>query len=330
MQNIKNNEVVEILKEIVSKIDCKERIDITKVKFQHHEASEVEPLMNESDFNALLEDVRLTGLIHSPVILYHNKIIDGRHRQKIAIKLNLSLPVIKLTGEYSKNGLKEYVRSVHMNRNKSRVQKEIQAFKYKKTVAGVTYESAAIRYGVKERSIKHITTLYNLLEKHGYEKDFEEVVMKLEMGMTLLPKDFEWLSKSTSSFSSSIKQFKEFIERVEDEKSKDSFDPTEYEKVVNKETGEVIIKEIKKDDNVFQVNSIDLEAILQELKELRKEVKQLKEENRLLREENKKLKEENNRLKNKQTLSIFDSIKNADSASIDSDDKIIKGEDDES
>jgi hypothetical protein len=241
----KNNEVIEILKELTN-LERK-RVNVTQnTKYLWHKASNVEPVMSNEDYTALLRDVSLIGIIHTPVILYNGKILDGRHRQKVAIELNLSLPVKELKGNYSIEALEEFVRSIHMGRNKSKVQKEIQAFKYKKEIAGVTYTLAAERYGVSERNLKKIISLFNLLRDNGYSRDFDIVISTLEIGRNITPDQFEWVSRTTGSISGLISQFKLFIQEKRDKENRKEFDPTEYEEVVNSDTGEVVIKEVKK------------------------------------------------------------------------------------
>jgi len=266
--------ILEILRKI-SNLEV-ENVDVSKVKFKWHDASMIEPEMSVSDYDAFKYDVEQVGKIHTACIVYNDKLLDGRHRQKVAIELGISLPIVKLYGDYTMSELKEFVRSKHMNRNKTLAQKLVQAFRYKQSVVNVTYSMAANRYGVNEKAVKRITNLYNLLSENGYENDFESIMTKFEYGLNILPKHFEWLSKSTGSFTGALKQFKDFIDN---QKSKDNlieFDITEQEKVFNEDTGEYEIKDRVKEENVFMSKSLSLEDVMSELKRLREENLDLK------------------------------------------------------
>ena len=53
-----------------------------------HELCRLFPVMQASQFDALVEDIRANGL-QSPVILYEGKILDGRHRYKACVNLGI-------------------------------------------------------------------------------------------------------------------------------------------------------------------------------------------------------------------------------------------------
>jgi hypothetical protein len=59
--------------------------DTTPKAFDYafHPLSEMFPLIEGEDFNALVEDVSRRGLLH-PIILYRGKILDGRNRYRAA------------------------------------------------------------------------------------------------------------------------------------------------------------------------------------------------------------------------------------------------------
>jgi len=274
MTILKENEVSEILSEIRNL--RRKHVDVSKIKFAHHDASSVEPTMSRNDYEALLEDIKLTGLIHTPVVLYHNKIIDGRHRQRAAIELGMSMPIIELKNEYSTTGLEEYVRSIHMGRDKTKVQKQIQAYKYKRSVAGITYANAAARYGQSERSIRTITKFFKVLNKNGYASDFDKVMQAFEYGMTIRPDQYEWINKATGTFYGALKQLNEFIAIESIDENESQYDPTEQKEVIDEDTGEVKIVDIEKSKNVFQVESLSKDELVNIVLKLSKELNDLK------------------------------------------------------
>ena len=267
------NGITSILKEI-SETEI-EYVDLSLRKYKHSEVSKIEPHMSDSDFSSLVEDIKLTGSIHTPVLIYNHEILDGRNRQRAAIELgNLPLPVKVLKGDYGVSQLGEFVRSIHMNRSKSKTQKEIQAFKYKQTIANISWEEASSRYGVAMSSVKKINTLYNILSKQGLETDFSKVVESLEYGMSLTTNKFSWLEKRTSSFSGAIKQLNLYIEAQEINDLNNNIDLTE----VDPESGEFL----EKQENIFLNRTLSHAEIVKKLEEAVVAIGLLTEQNKEL------------------------------------------------
>lgn len=279
-----SNKIIAILKDIdESEVSYHK---ISRFQYQWHELSYTEPKMSDSDYEALKEDIQLLGKVHNPVLIYENKILDGRHRQKACEELDFLMPIKKLTKEYNISDLREVVRSIHMARNKTQNQKIIQAYRFKQTVSNVTWEDAAQRHGVKVLAIKRINTLYNLLRDNNHEKDFYEIMRLFEYGIVLNEKKFNWLNKNTSSFSGAIKQFKDYLDNLQSKIKNKNIDTTE----INPETGETL----KKDVNPF------IEEYNDENAQLKKEIERLKKENEQLKSQ----------LEEKNMTKLVDKIKN--------------------
>jgi hypothetical protein len=241
-------------------------MDITKVKYKWHPLSSIEPEMDDSDYESLKNDIKMIGKVHTPVLIYENMVLDGRHRQKACIELGFEMPIKNLSDKkYNKTKLSEVVRSIHMNRSKSKTQKEIQAFDRKKQIANVSWAEAAEKFGVNERAIKRVNTLYNELSKSGYVTDFDKVKDTFWKKKNVLPKDFEWLSKSTGTFSGCLRQLREFVS--ENIPEPESIDITEVDPV----TGEFISKEAN--PYIEELKTKD-----QIIKELQEEVDRLKQQ----------------------------------------------------
>jgi len=246
LNELRENEIIEI--------------DVSRFKLKHSEFSQIEPMMNESDYSMLENDIGLRGCLNLPVIIVNNMILDGRNRQKACIKLEIPMKVLYLKGSYTKDVLFEYVRSIHMNRNKKQSQLQIQAYRYKKTTIGVQWEDAAKKFGVNTLAIKRINSLYNELAKHGLEQDFEKIEHAMFMGLTLLPSTFEWLSKSTGSAFSAIKQLREYMDVESNKPEHSNIDTTEFDPV----TGEALVK----DKNMYMEERLsysDLAALVVKL-----------------------------------------------------------------
>lgn len=77
-----------------------------------HDLANLIPFPNDTDLERLTEDIRLNGILE-PIIIYEGKIIDGRTRQGIAVKLGIK-PVYK---DYDKKiDPKVYVRAMGYSR----------------------------------------------------------------------------------------------------------------------------------------------------------------------------------------------------------------------
>lgn len=55
-------------------------------EYEIHEYCKLFPLMPQDQFDALVDDIRENGL-RNPIVIYENKILDGRHRYKACINL---------------------------------------------------------------------------------------------------------------------------------------------------------------------------------------------------------------------------------------------------
>ena len=251
-----------------------EYYDLNLRKFKHSTYSKIEPNMDDSDYQSLVEDIKMNGRVHTPVIIYNNEVLDGRTRQRAAIELDIKLPVKKLDGKYNTSILSEFVRSIHMNRNKSKTQKEIQAFRYKQTVANIEWPDAATKYGVKERSVQRINTLYNRLKDAGLESDFDKIVNHFEYNLMAKPGEFSWINKATGTFSGALNQLKTYIELQEDSGKKGDLDLTE----INPETGEYLDKmeniHLKAIQNNLTLEE-KLEQVIKENQELKEKISEL-------------------------------------------------------
>jgi len=214
-----------------------EEVDVSKRKFKWHKASNIEPKTDEYNYSSIKNDIATIGQ-REPVLIYNEMIVDGRHRQKMCIELNIPMKILKLRNKYTLSELEEYVRSKHMSRDKSKTQKEIQAYDYKRSTANVEWIDACRRYGVKERSVKRIVSLFNLMRKNGYEQDFYQIKDALFQNFTLLPVTYEWMQKPTTTFFGALKQFKEHLEYESTIEEEGFIDPTE----VNTATGESLVK----------------------------------------------------------------------------------------
>ena len=83
---------------------------IEAVKF--HPVSALLPEMSATEFDALVEDIRVNGVL-VPVTTYHGEIVDGRHRWRACERLGIDCPTMEWDGSGS---LVEYVVSLNLRR----------------------------------------------------------------------------------------------------------------------------------------------------------------------------------------------------------------------
>ena len=250
-------------------------------RYEHHTVSSIQPKMNVSDKQELKNSIKQYGVLE-PIILYDDKIVDGRHRQEVCIELELPMPVLSLQGNYTIEELRRMVELIHINKNLSEIQKQIQAYNYKCSIKNVTWEEAANKFGVKVPSIRRINALYNLLYQYDALHLFDSIIDELFKGNKLVHcKKYFFIKKPTASVTSIMKQYKEYIEEQANYIAND-IDSTKER--INPVTGEVA--ELKKLNNIdmIEVSKDDFNTLLQDIKEI-------KEENKKLREENKELKD---------------------------------------
>jgi len=68
--------------------DCELIMSANSQAITNHRYADIFPMMNEDDFNRLMEDVRENGL-QEPIWLYEGKILDGRNRYKACQTLGI-------------------------------------------------------------------------------------------------------------------------------------------------------------------------------------------------------------------------------------------------
>ena len=94
-----------------------------------HRITELNPMMEEEQYNALREDIRINGQL-VPAIMYRGKIIDGRHRL-LALKEigEPTIKAVKLPNNYSLNSAMEVVESMEKRRHQDKTSMAIKGWK---------------------------------------------------------------------------------------------------------------------------------------------------------------------------------------------------------
>jgi ParB-like nuclease domain len=68
-------------KAMLAAVDARRRGKPSKKKYPFHPLADVFPLMQGAEFKDLLEDIKANGQLE-PIVLYENKILDGRNRYR--------------------------------------------------------------------------------------------------------------------------------------------------------------------------------------------------------------------------------------------------------
>ena len=69
-------------------------------EYEFHEISNIFPFIEEKELKELSEDIKNNGL-KTPVVLYENKILDGRNRYKACQLVNIEPTYTEYTGDTS-------------------------------------------------------------------------------------------------------------------------------------------------------------------------------------------------------------------------------------
>jgi N6-adenosine-specific RNA methylase IME4/ParB-like chromosome segregation protein Spo0J len=87
-------------------------IELSPREYEYHEAANLFPLMNDEEFSGLVEDIRVNGLLE-PVVLFDDKILDGRNRYRACLELGIEPKYLQYRGTHSPV---EYVVSKNLHR----------------------------------------------------------------------------------------------------------------------------------------------------------------------------------------------------------------------
>lgn len=133
-----------------------EIININEVTL--HKLTETHPVMGDSQFTALVEDIRSKGQLQ-PVLVYRGKIVDGRHRLR-ALKLlaKETIKVERLNNNLTIDEVSLLVESSELRRHQTTTQLAIKGYRvYKK--GGLTQKEASDKVGCSLANLKHVVAL---------------------------------------------------------------------------------------------------------------------------------------------------------------------------
>jgi ParB-like chromosome segregation protein Spo0J len=179
----------------------------------HHSVADTFPLMEGSEFDALVEDIKANGL-REPITLFEDKILDGRNRYRAIIKAGLQWKLLKeenfwvFDPKVNGNPL-DYVVSVNLHRRHltesqrgaiaaSLVTKKLGDNQYTKD--GVTNEQAAKMLAVSVATVKNA--------KEVAQKAAPEINQMVQQGKLRLGMGKKIIKKSKAEQQAEFKRIK--------------------------------------------------------------------------------------------------------------------------
>lgn len=202
-------------------IDKEENIDI-------HPMANVMPMLQEHEFKLLVKDIQTNGQ-KEPIVIYEEKVLDGRNRLKACQKLGLDIQAVKLDEEIDPV---QYVKSMNVHRRHLRpAQLATLAVNDMETrarpVRGKLRNIVAREYGISPRLIQSAKQL------KGKRPDLFEMVLNGEKKNLTIPSDDagrksatplserDFIIKLLELFPSEMKDIlEEFLEELSGEQQK--------------------------------------------------------------------------------------------------------------
>lgn len=140
---------------------------------QLHPLTETHPVMSLEQYESFKADVAKNGQLQ-PVILYRDKIVDGRHRLRALKELGERvIQTVSLPNNLTLNQVKAKVLSTEKRRHQSPTQLAIRG--YREYKAGMKQSEAVVSTGCSLSNLQHVVALeklgrldiIELLEKGG-------------------------------------------------------------------------------------------------------------------------------------------------------------------
>ena len=176
----------------------------------------------EADFNALKESISEIGQ-QMPILMFRNKVIDGRNR--INALRALGIPFVlakKIPNNTTLEDVRDMARSTEIRRHQTSAQKAIKAYKLAQK-SGITKKTAAERVGIRSTEVSRVERIAKALGTNIIDRLFEDGKVKLGNG-------------SYTGSLQTIIQYIKSIEKAEKERKKEK----EKIKFEDKDTEQVI------------------------------------------------------------------------------------------
>jgi len=122
-----------------------EVFDLSSKELEYHELSNEHPKMTKVEYECLKKSINALGQLE-PVLMYHDKIVDGRHRYTAISELGIpSIRVKKIPSSTPLDTVKEMVFGSEVRRHQTATQKAIKAW-WATQKDGLTYREAEVKF----------------------------------------------------------------------------------------------------------------------------------------------------------------------------------------
>lgn len=181
-----------------------------KDKLEFHPVANIMPMMSSTEFEALKLDVKANGL-REPIVIYQDKIIDGRNRYNACLEVGIK-PIFK---EYKgeEKDLIDFVISLNINRRhltKSQLScLAVENIEYyeKKTKENLSIKLSNIKKGIEKKGSKSLNTLQILSRIFGVSERYISEAKSLYL---LDVNIFNQVKKGELLLSVALKNIKQF------------------------------------------------------------------------------------------------------------------------
>ena len=154
-----------------------------KSKLEFHSVANIMPMMSNNEYEALKLDVKANGL-REPIVIYQNKIIDGRNRYNACLDTGIK-PIFK---EYKgeEKDLIDFVISLNINR-RHLTQSQLSCLAVEnieyyeiKTKENLSIKMKNIKTGKADKNIKTLNTMQTLSSLFGVSERYIADAKKLQ------------------------------------------------------------------------------------------------------------------------------------------------------
>ena len=155
--------------------------DVMYLSSRIHKIAKENPGMNEAEFRALVEDIRETGL-REPILVYRDKVIDGRHRLKAFQELGYQIiPVVVLSHNTTLEEARRMANSGEIRRHQTVAQKAIKGYRIM-LEENIKMKDAAIRAQVNKSEISRVKRIAEELGTKILDELFDKGKVQLPNG----------------------------------------------------------------------------------------------------------------------------------------------------
>ena len=156
------------------KKDSNEKIiEVNPDILETHPIADMHPEMTDEEFLSLKMSIEENGQL-VPVLLYRDRLVDGRHRLKAIRYLRIpTIKAIELNRKLSLDEVKERVFGTERKRNMTTAQKAIQAYWYMNNHEDCTQEYVATKFGISRSEVSRAKKIEQMLGSDILKELFE-------------------------------------------------------------------------------------------------------------------------------------------------------------